>query len=310
MKQSNFEQLAVLAQEPQAVQRTIAYLKQHLGRFLRQKDRVLICFPQTKDTFCRILDAAVLACGATPVWVGDDRRWITLLKTAFTQKCSCIIGPPLMVLGLSKVAKYMGIPLYVRNALLAGYPSTQWMVEGVKRNLDCQVWGCFDSGSTVIAGFSCGHTFGVHLRTEEYGVEIVDDEGQPMQLGELGNVVIFPRTQPNLRCWVGDVGKLETGCCPCGQESPRLVEINTRNGEGQDLADLGEQLHYWSSVLDCRMRKTEYGLELEMVVFSGEKLPVLPTAAKRILRNFDPEMDEPFAHHAVLKERYFSQIPH
>jgi len=70
------------------------------------------------------------------------------------------------------------------------------------------------------------------------------------------------------------------------------------------LSELGESLHYWSSILDCRMEKTEYGLELELVVFPGEKLPKLPTTAKLVVRPFNPETDEPFAHHEVLKKRY------
>ena len=37
-----------------------------------------------------------------------------------------------------------------------------------------------------------------------------------------------------------------------------------------------------------------YGLELEIVTFPGEKLPVLPSSAKQVIRSWDPEKDIPF----------------
>ena len=52
----------------------------------------------------------------------------TMLKTAFKERCSCLVGSPLTILGLSKLSKQMQIPLYVKNVLMSGYPTTVWMV--------------------------------------------------------------------------------------------------------------------------------------------------------------------------------------
>ena len=60
------------------------------------------------------------------------------------------------------------------------------------------------------------------------------------------------------------------------------------------LIKLARDLLTWSSVLDCRIRRGECGLALEMVVFPGEKLPKLPTVAKQIVRPWNPEEDTPF----------------
>lgn len=311
MDQSALMKIASLAETPEAVERSAAYVAEHMGRFLKKREQVLICFPYKDDTACRILEQAVLACDCTPIWIGEDRRWMTLLRTAFTTKCNCIIGPPLMMLGLSKVAKHMGTPLYARNVLLCGYPSTEWLTNGIERGLDCQTWGCYDPGmGAVIAGFSCGQKVGVHLRGDAYAVDIVDDDGRMLPEGEQGNIVLYPTADPALRFVTGDRGKLITEPCPCGCESPRLMELDNVKKGYLDLSNLGEGLHYWSSILDCRLEKTECGLELELVVFQGEKLPKLPTAAKLIIRPFNPETDEPFPHHEVLKKRYFSAEAH
>jgi len=311
MERPAYEIIAALAEAPEAVERSIRYVQQNMGRFLKKREKVLLCFPKKENAACRILEQAVLGCECIPVWLGDDQRWMSILKKAFLEKCSCIVAPPLVLLGLSKLAKQMGIPLYARNVLMSGYPPTTWLVNGVRRGLDCMAWGCFDPGiGAVISGFTCQQVDGVHIRTEEYGVDIVDEEGHVLPPGQVGRVVLYHRDAPSVRFPVGDRGRLSSAPCSCGCTSPKLVDIDTEKQDNVELSDLGEGLHYWSSILDCRMEKTDCGLELELVVFPGEKLPKLPTAAKLVVRPFDPETDVPFSHQEVLKKRFFSQTAH
>ena len=77
-----------------------------------------------------------------------------------------------------------------------------------------------------------------------------------------------------------------------------------------DLTELGQYLHSWTSVLDCRLKKGEYGLELELVVFPGEKLPKLPSAAKQVIRPWNPKHDEPFSYVPAVKNGIFSAESH
>lgn len=308
MQDAVFKKIAQLAQRPEAVLRTVAYMQDNMSRFLRKGEKVLICYPRKDHFFCHVLEQAILACECEPVFAGDDLRWMALLKLAFTTKSNCIVGPPLLLLGLSKLTKHMGTPLYARNVLMLGYPTTHWLVNGVRNGLDCMAWGCFDPGdSAVISGFTCQQVDGVHLWDEAYGVEILDEAGRPLPVGEIGKVVIYPRADPSLRFAVGDLSRIAPEPCPCGCAAPKLVDMDTVKGDGKDMSDLGESLLYWSSILDCRVERTEFGLELELVVFQGEKLPKLPTAAKLIVRPFNPEKDEPFAHHEVLKKRFISR---
>lgn len=305
MIQSDFSKLAELAQTPEAVDKSVAYLQERMRLFLKKKETVLILFPRMERAATHILERAILACDCQPVWIGEDMRWMTILKMAFTTRCSCIVGPPLMLLGLSKLAKYLETPLFVTNVLMAGYPSVPWLVEGIRKNLDCMAWGCFDPwDGTVISGFTCRQLDGVHIRTAEYGVEIEDEDGTPVAAGEIGRVVLYPNADPKLRLPVGDRGRLETVSCPCGNPEPKLVNMDIINQGNEELSILGESLQYWSSVLDCRLERTEMGMELELVVFPGEKLPKLPTVARQIIRPFDPEKDAPFAHQRVLRKRF------
>lgn len=306
-----YREVIALVEQPEAVARSVAYVTEHMLRFLREKDKVLICFPKRNDACCRILEQAILNCKGEPIWIGEDRRWITLMKTAFTSKCNCIIAPPLMLLGLSKVANHMGVPLFVRNVLVSGYPSTEWMVKGIEKGLDCKVWGCFDPGlGAVISGFSCGYGMGVHIRSEEYGIEILDELGNPLPEGMDGRIEVYPKANPSLRISTGSVGRIDGSPCPCGIEGPRLLNLDVDKRSYKALSDTGEQLHYWSSILDCRLERSECGLELEAVVFRGEKLPKFPSCAKLIIRPWNPDEDVPFDHHGVLKNKLLSGFDH
>ncbi len=295
--------IAEISKQPDAQERSIQYLAEHLGKFLKPRERVLICFLEHEEGGLGwLMEQAALRCDAVPVIWGPDHRWQTLLRQAFYSKASAIIGPPLIVLGLAKLVKHNATPLSVRKVITAGYPCMGWMIDGIRKGLDCTVGGCFAMGeSGAVAGFACGRSWGVHLREEEYGVDIVDEQGNLLPDGESGEMVIYPKADPTLRYPLGENARKETAVCKCGSSSPRLMDFAPGKTEDPDLIRLGEYLQSWTSVLDCRIEKGPYGLEIEIVCFQGEKLPKLPTAAKLVIRPWDPKHEEPFWYVPTLK---------
>ena len=309
MNEMAYSWLAEQALKPEEREKAISYLQEHISAFLRKNDRVLICFVNTPGHFGSLMEQAVLRCGGIPV-IPADLKWKTLLKEAFSNRCTAIVGTPLLVLGLTKLAKRMRTPLYARNVVLAGYPSANWMIEGIRKGLDCAIWGCYDPGAgVVVGGFSCDGSGSIHLRSEKYGVDIVDEAGKSVPQGELGEVVLYPVQAPEVRLHTGDFARLNSEPCPCGCQTPRLLDFDVVRGVDPVLSELGEQLQRWTSVLDCRLFRNEYGVELEIVTFPGEKLPKLPSCAKLVIRNWDPETDVPFPHMFTLISRRFSHIP-
>lgn len=303
MARNVYQTIVELGREPQALERSIAYIADHLGRFLKRKERVLICFLDHREgSLSWIMEQAVLRCGAVPVLWGDDHRWKTLLRQAFSTRASTIIGPPLVLLGLTKLKKANAMPLFIRNAVTAGYPCLDWMIDGIMKGFDCKTWGSFGlDTSGVVAGFSCGYSRGVHLRSEEYDVDIVDDQGNSLPEGETGEIVLFPKIRPELRYPLGESGRVEKKPCRCGNSAYRLMDMLPDKTEAQDMMHLGQYLQSWTSILDCRLNKGECGLEIEIVTFPGEKLPKLPSAARLVIRPWDPETDEPFFYDPSLK---------
>lgn len=288
---------------PRAREQTVDYLVEHLSHFLKKEERVLICFLESgENTLSGVMADAVRRCGGTPVLWESDHRWKTLLQQAFFCKVSAVIGPPLILLGLSKLMRQSRTPLFIRKVITAGYPCMDWMIDGLVKGFDCEVGGCFTLGeSGVVAGFACGHSWGVHVREAEYGVDIIDREGKLLPDGEIGEIVLYSREMPELRYPMGENARLEVNTCKCGSSTPRLLDLSYGFAVDKDLSELGQYLQSWTSVLDCRLKKGEVGLEIEIICFAGEKLPKLPTAAKLVIRPWNPQIDEPFPYVPILK---------
>lgn len=304
MSRTAYEEIVKYSMDKQVQERSIAYLAEHLSHFMRKQERVLLCFLEHKEgNLSWLMEQALLRCEAVPVVWKGDRKWMSLLKLAFSSKASAIIGPPLILLGLTKLVKANKTPLYIRRVITAGYPCPDWMVDGLVKGFDCEVGGCFGLGTSgAVAGFACGRSWGVHIRDDEYGIQIVDENGEVLPDGEMGQIVLYPKAFPEMRYTFGEQARLERIPCECGCDAPRLMDIQPRKDYDPDLIKLGQQLQSWTSILDCSLKKGPCGLEIEIVCFQGEKLPKLPSCAKRNIRAWDPKNDEPFPYDPVLKK--------
>lgn len=298
--------LREFAMRPRAQEETVSYLTEKLSHFVRRMDSVLICLPnQEPGSLSHLMEQAVLLCEGVPVTWGQDHRWVSLLRLAFSSRVSAIVSTPLIALGLSKLQNYYSIPLFVRDVVTAGYPCEEWMIEGLCRGFDCHPRGCLSVGTTgIVAGFSCEKHHGVHIRDDLYQVEIVDEKGVPVPEGEAGEMVISWKGRPETRYAMGENARLFTGRCQCGSYAPLLMDIVPGRTEADaDLRKLGNALQSWNSVLDCRIGRSPHGLELELITLPGGRLPELPTVAKQVIRPLNPETDAPFFYDPTQKIR-------
>lgn len=312
MDQQVLDQMMAMAEAQDAAESSVAYLENHLRTFLKNGERVLICFSNEKvGGLGWIMEHAVLRCGGVPVIWGPDYRWKTVLQQAFYNHATVIMAPPLIALGLSKLKKHTGLPLYIRHAVTAGYPCLEWMMDGIAKGLDCTAQGYFTFGETgILAGASCEHSNGVHIREDVYGVDICDDDGNILPDEQPGEMVIYPKAKPQLRLAMEERACRVTAPCKCGCSAPRLEQMGPGSKVPGDLMELGQQIHSWTSVLDCWLKRGPYGLEIELVVFPGEKLPKLPSAAKQIIRPWDPNADTPFYYAPTVKNIDFPMESH
>lgn len=296
MHTDSYEKLYRIETTPNALAATRDFLSQRLRAFLYKEEPVLICFPdQGPDSFGGIAAEAVRDCGGVPVFWGPDYRWKELLRQAFNTHAHTVVAHPLVVLGLMKVAKATATPLYIHNVVLGGYPYARWMVEGVKKGLDCKIWGCYSVRcGPVVLGFTCEQEAGIHIRDDRFEAVVVDEQGNTLPDPNRGKLLFISREDPSLIYDPEEVSILRHQPCSCGCDAPRIVETIYTGTDNPAKKILEERFLAWSSILDYRVEETESGMELELVVFPGQPLPQVPSCAKLTVRSWDPETDIPF----------------
>ncbi len=304
MKRNSYEQILALETTPEAIDATVEYLATQMKPFLQTLEPVLICFPDEGEaSLGGIFKAAVLRCDATPVFWGPDYRWKELLRIAFDTHANTVVGHPLVVLGLMKLAKFTATPLYVYDVIVGGYPYARWMVNGLREGLDCKIWGCYAvKGGPLFAGFTCTQEAGIHIREDVLRPYVVDGAGNRLSGRNRGRLYFRSVKDENLIYDPLETAIVHYQPCSCGCDAPRVVETSYVGEDDPARVLMEEQFLAWSSVLDYRVEYTESGSALELVVFPGESLPKLPSFAKRNVREWNPERDVPFCmQHLVTK---------
>ena len=295
MDRAGYQRLYEVETTPEALEASCAYLAGKMQPFLSIQEPVLICYPDRgPKSLGHIFKCAVERCGATAINWDGDFRWKELLRLAFETHANTLIAHPLITLGLLKMAAATSTPLYIYDLIFGGYPYSKWMIEGVKRGLDCRVWGCYAAycGPVIIA-FTCNQESGLHLRSDIFDLEFFDYDPDALQRPHKGGVRFIHKKDPSVIFEPNISGYVHYQPCSCGEDAPRMVELRG-NAQIPALEHLEQDLLSWASVLDYRARVDENGLDLEIVVFPGEQLPMLPNCAKLLVRAWKPDTDIPF----------------
>ena len=306
MRMDDYQALCELETTPQALEATVSYLAARMKPFLQTLEPVLICYPDDGPaSLGGIFKEAVIRCQAAPVFWGPDYRWKELLRIAFDTHANTVIGHPLVILGLTKLVKATATPLYFYDAILCGDPFAHWIVDDVKKGLDCRVWGCYAVRSgPVIAGFSCEQDAGIHIRADVFLPDVPDQKTVARYGSKRGKLYFQSAKDPQVVFDPMEEVLLHHQPCSCGCNEPRVIETCSLREENLSRELLEDRFLAWSSVLDYHAQKTEFGMALELVVFPGESLPKVPSAAKLKVRPWNPEEDIPFCMH-----RYALKIP-
>jgi phenylacetate-CoA ligase len=196
---------------------------------IRPDDRVF--FPFSYNVFIAFW-AAHYACeriGAEVVPGGNlssaqrVRKMDELDVTAF-------MSTPTYALRLAEVAEEEGFDpasMSVERIVCAGEPGAS--IPGTKDRLE-QRWGAdvFDHAGATEAGafgFSCeGDSLGLHFNEAMFLVEVLDEDGQPVDPGERGEIVITPldrKAQPYVRFRLRD--EIELAESPDGERTFRFA---------------------------------------------------------------------------------------
>jgi len=118
------------------------------------------------------------------------------------------------------------------------------------------------ASSEIVSTFcECEAQQGGHLHPDLAIVEILDDQGQPVADGAVGEVVITPMAvtgMPLLRFKTGDISFLRSEPCACSRNSPRLGPILGRKKQMLKVRGTTLYPHTINTVLDGIPAVSEY----------------------------------------------------
>jgi phenylacetate-CoA ligase len=128
-----------------------------------------------------------------------------------------------------------------------------------------KAYSTYASSETITTFCECTHQQGGHLHPALGIVEIVDEEGNVLPHGEVGEIVMTPlqkEAMPLLRFRTGDASFLIDGPCGCGRMMPRLGPILGR--KKQMIKSHGTTLYIQAifSCLDEMQDVVEYYVEV------------------------------------------------
>jgi phenylacetate-CoA ligase len=99
--------------------------------------------------------------------------------------------------------------------------------ELISETLNCSVANGYGGRESGLVTHECPQG-GLHIMADATIVETVDDSGQPIAVGQPGEIVVtdlYSREAPFLLHATGDIGVLSTRACPCGRPLPLLENV-------------------------------------------------------------------------------------
>jgi phenylacetate-CoA ligase len=106
--------------------------------------------------------------------------------------------------------------------------------ELIEKIFGCKIFNFYGSRETNNIAVECEAHNGLHINASSRIIEILDNNGKPVNDGELGNIAITDLSNhafPFIRYLNGDVAKLSTKSCSCGRTLPVLEKLYGRSSD-------------------------------------------------------------------------------
>lgn len=111
---------------------------------------------------------------------------------------------------------------------------TPYCREVVKKKFNVDLFETYGSVEFGNMAFECTEHFALHILTDNVYMELLDENGEYVSLGERGEIVVtglHNYVMPLIRYRIGDLGVLTNENCPCGRSWPLLKSIEGRSND-------------------------------------------------------------------------------
>lgn len=202
----------------------------------------------------RQLKDRLLRCHYFSAYNLDDEHLDEILEEIERHKLKYIWGYPGSLYYLAKRAQEVGWNQPLKAVVTWGdtlFPHHRNLIENVFEVKVYDTYGCAE-GIQIAAQCEFGN---YHLHALDAVVEFLDDQGQPVKAGELGNIVVtrlHPGPMPLIRYAIGDMGvPSDEKSCPCGRGFPLMQSIQGRNADIITTPS-GNRLivHYFTGIME------------------------------------------------------------
>ncbi len=202
----------------------------------------------------RRLKDRLLRCHYFSAYNLDDQHLDEILNEIEHHKLKYIWGYPGSLYYLAKRAQEVGWNQPLKAAVTWGdtlFPHYRNLIESVFKTKVYDTYGCAE-GIQIAAQCEFGN---YHLHALDAVVEFLDDQGQPVKAGEIGNIVVtrlHPGPMPLIRYAIGDMGvPSDERSCPCGRGFPLMQSIQGRNADIITTPS-GNRLivHYFTGIME------------------------------------------------------------
>jgi phenylacetate-CoA ligase len=162
-----------------------------------------------------------------------------------------LFGYTAAIARLARHILYRGRSVKARDLRVA-FVTTEKLLEEQRRDIaaafGCPVANGYGGRDAGFIAHECP-AGGMHITAEDVVVEIVDAAGNPLPIGEAGEVVVTHLASgdfPFIRYRTGDIAVLDGGQCPCGRSLPLIRDIQGRANDM--LVGAGGQVMHYTGV--------------------------------------------------------------
>ncbi|MEA2722251.1 MAG: hypothetical protein QOH59_22 [Gemmatimonadales bacterium] len=184
-----------------------------------------------------ILDAVPPGAAASPLEQVMGCGRISVLQPATSVAAALLAFQPDVIYGLPSALDEAARALEARGDRLqptAVFTSGELLDGSVRERLatafEAPVHDIYGTSETKEIAWECPRG-GMHLNNDVVRLEVLDDAGRSVPVGQEGNLVatlLVNRAMPLLRYLTGDRGALLSGTCACGRSSPLLGVLTGR----------------------------------------------------------------------------------
>lgn len=164
----------------------------------------------------------------------DSQRMRSYLQVLSGSRTEHLMGYVDAVVQLAEFARDHKIPVRPLKSIMS---CAGTLTEDSRRFLElafgARVHNFYGSRECASIACECEHG-GQHIFTNQVYLEIVDEEGRPVQTERSGRILLTllqNNAFPLIRYEIGDVGMLSKSQCPCGRSFPILDRLEGRTAE-------------------------------------------------------------------------------